>query len=54
MTIKSVNGEVADYDKDASYWSFYVNGEYCNYGVDSQPVKDGDAFLIQYETYTEQ
>ena len=30
------------------YWSFYVNDEYCNYGIDSQPVHDGDKFRIEY------
>ena len=54
MTIMSVNGETADYNTDGAYWSFYVNGEYCNYGVDSQPVMDGDKFLIQYEVYAEE
>lgn len=54
LTVTSVNGEVADFTVDASYWSFYVNGEYCNYGVSSQPVKDGDAFQIVYEVYVAQ
>lgn len=48
MMISTVNGEVADYNVDGSYWSFYVNGEYCNYGIDTQPVVDGDAFVIEY------
>lgn len=48
LMITTVNGEVADYNENGAYWSFYVNGEYCNYGVDSQPVADGDAFVIEY------
>lgn len=48
LAISSVNGEVTDFNVDGSYWSFYVNEEYCNYGVDSQPVMDGDAFKIVY------
>ena len=51
FTTTSVNGEVADFNVDASYWSFYVNGEYCNYGVSNQPIEDGDAFQIVYEVY---
>ena len=51
FTTTCVNGEVADFNVDASYWSFYVNGEYCNYGISSQPVEDGDAFQIVYEVY---
>lgn len=48
LMVSTVNGEVADYNVDGSYWSFYVNGEYCNYGIDTQPVMDGDAFVIEY------
>ncbi len=51
FTTTAVNGETADFNVDASYWSFYVNGEYCNYGISSQPVEDGDAFRIVYEVY---
>ena len=48
LAISEINGEVADFTVDASYWAFYVNGDYCNYGIDQQPVKDGDAFQIIY------
>jgi len=48
MMVETVNGETADYSVDGSYWAFYVNGDYCNYGIDSQPVEDGDAFRIEY------
>ena len=48
LMIDTVNGEKADYSVDASYWSFNVNGEYCNYGASEQPVEDGDAFSIVY------
>lgn len=48
MMVDTVNGETADYNVDGSYWAFYVNGEYCNYGIDSQPVLDGDTFTITY------
>ena len=43
-----VNGERADYNEDGAYWGFYVNGNYCNYGIDKQPVKNGDVFKIEY------
>ena len=43
-----VNGKRADYVLDGAYWAFYVNGEYCNYGISDQPVNDGDAFRIEY------
>ena len=48
LYVKVVNGITADYNVDQSYWAFYVNDEYCNYGVDSQPVNDLDAFKIVY------
>ena len=50
MMEDTVNGLTADYNADGAYWSFYVNGEYCNNGIDSQPVADGDAFSIVYTT----
>lgn len=48
LNISTVNGERADFTLDGAYWGFYVNGEYCNYGIDTQPVIDGDAFKIEY------
>ena len=51
LYVQTVNGVTADFDVDGAYWSFYVNGEICNYGVDTQPVEDGDAFKIVYEVY---
>lgn len=56
LFIDTVNGVTADYATDGAYWSFYVkdadgNYAYCSYGVDTQPVEDGDAFQIRYEVY---
>lgn len=48
LMVETVNGVTADWNTDRSYWAFYVNGEYCNYGIDTQPVADGDAFQIVY------
>lgn len=50
LMVETVNGIRAVYDKDGAYWSFSVNGDYCNYGVDSQPVNEGDKFEIVYTT----
>lgn len=50
IMVKTVNGELADYDKNGAYWSFTVNGEYSNHGIDTQPVNDGDEFVIAYTT----
>lgn len=46
--VVSINGETADYNADQAYWAFYLNGEYCNFGIDQQPVADGDIFTIEY------
>jgi len=48
MMVETVNGVTADWNVDQSYLGFYVNGDYCNYGIDTQPVVDGDAFKIVY------
>ena len=49
MMVEVVNGEQAIYAEDNAYWAFYVNGEYGNYGIDSQPVNDGDVYSLVYE-----
>ncbi len=49
--ILTVNGETADFSKDSSYWAIYVNGEYGMYGVNEQPVEDGDVFKFEYTVY---
>lgn len=48
MMVDTVNDDLADYNADGAYWGFFVNGEYCNYGIDTQPVEDGDVFGIVY------
>ena len=48
LYVKQVTGITADYNTDGTYWAFYVNGEYCNYGIDSQPVSDGETYTIAY------
>lgn len=48
LMVTEVNGETADYNADGAYWAFYVNDEYCQYGVDTQSVADGDSFSIVY------
>lgn len=48
--IVSVNGIKAD-DSKKTYWAIYVNGDYSQYGADSQPVNDGDAYALRLESY---
>ena len=47
-SVHTVNGLRADYELDGAYWGFFVNGEYCSYGITQQPVEDGDTFQIVY------
>ena len=49
LYIKSVNGLVADYDIDGTYWAFYVNGEYAMSGVDSTEIEEGTAYALRVE-----
>ena len=50
LYIKSVNGITADYDKDGTYWSFYVNGEYAVTGVDMTEIENGATYTLAVET----
>lgn len=48
LMINTINGERAVFEENGAYWGFFVNDEYCNYGVSEQPVEDGDEFAIVY------
>lgn len=48
FTLYTINGETHNWNVDGSYWAVYVNGEYAQYGIDSQPVKDGDVYKFEY------
>ena len=45
---ETVNGLYADYVNNNAYWAFYEGGVACDYGVDSQPVEDGQSYQIIY------
>lgn len=47
LYIKEVNGIVADYEKDATYWGFYINGEYAVTGADMTDAVDGDSYIFE-------
>lgn len=49
LYVKVVNGITADYDVDASYWGFYINGEYALSGVDTTPITAGESYELRYE-----
>ena len=46
LFIKKVNGIVADYDVDQTYWGFYANGEYAMAGVDTTDIEEGVTYCL--------
>ena len=46
MYIKTVNGILADYDIDQSYWAFYIDGEYAMSGVDTTYIVEGGELIL--------
>ena len=48
LYVKRVNGILADYDADRSYWAFYIDGEYALTGVDSAPIVKGEIYRLEY------
>lgn len=49
LYLKKVNGMLADYDVDQTYWGFYQNGEYMMTGVDMTEFADGDQYELVRE-----
>ena len=46
LYVKKVNGIVADYDVDKTYWAFYVNGEMAPTGVDLTEITAGATYAF--------
>ncbi len=49
LYVKSVNGIVADYNTDGTYWAFYINGEMAMSGVDMTEIEDGATYSFKVE-----
>lgn len=49
LYVKEVNGISADYDKEGTYWAFYVDGEYAMSGVDQTQIEEGKAYSFKVE-----
>ncbi len=47
LYVKAVNGIIADYDTDKTYWGFYVNGEYAMTGVDVTKIEEGATYKLE-------
>lgn len=50
LFVKTVNGVYADFNVNQTYWAFYCNDQYCQTGIDTQPVAEGDKFKIVQES----
>ena len=46
LYVKTVNGMLADYDVDGTYWGFFKGGEMMNTGVSATNFNDGDSFEL--------
>ena len=49
LYVKEVNGVVADYDVDQTYWAFYIDGEFALTGVDTTPIEEGKIYKLSKE-----
>lgn len=49
LYVKTVNGISADYEKDGTYWAFYIDGEYAMTGVDMTDIEDGETYAFKVE-----
>ncbi|MBE6534345.1 MAG: DUF4430 domain-containing protein [Ruminococcaceae bacterium] len=50
LYIKKVNGILADYDLDKTYWGFYKNGEMMMVGVSSAEFSNGEHYELVLES----
>lgn len=46
LYVKAVNGIVADYNVDQTYWSLTKNGELSMTGVDATAIADGEQYEL--------
>ena len=44
LYIKQVLGITADYDKDGTYWAFYIDGQYAVTGADMTNIQPGSVY----------
>ncbi len=48
LYIKTVNGILADYDVDQSYWAMYKDSEYLTASAKETAISSGDCFELVY------
>ena len=49
LYVTEVNGIVADYNVDRTYWAFYIDGAYAATGVDTTDIVDGATYSFKVE-----
>ena len=49
LFVKKVDGIVADYDIDKTYWAFYVDGQYASSGVDTTEIVTTNKYSFKVE-----
>ena len=49
LYVKTVNNITADYDKNGTYWAFYVNDEYATSGVDKTMITEGATYAFKVQ-----
>ena len=48
LMISTVDGELADWNVDQSYWALYIGEEYATTGIDTTPIQDGVSYSLVY------
>ena len=51
LYITTVDGELADYSADQSYWAISKDGEYLMTGASSTNIADGEHYELTYTVY---
>ncbi len=54
LYITTVDGELADYSVDQSYWAISKDGEYLMTGASSTNIADGEHYELTYTVYVAQ
>ena len=47
LYVKTVNGVVADYDVDQTFWGFYIDDEFASTGVDSTTLNPESVYTFK-------
>jgi len=50
LYVKTVFGEVLDYETDGMYWAFYIGDTYASTGVDQTRITAGESYMFKAES----